>query len=91
MGFDTSNTANYGNLHNKHNVIVNLDNKGSGSHWASVTDTKKHKNTYLYQDSFGVQADNLGLKNSLIFYNNQVKQDPSQENCGYLAMKSFFN
>ncbi len=64
----------------KKGVVLNLDNKGSGTHWTAIK--KTGPNQYSYYDSYGVRPSYSVVKNSLIKYNTKVDQKPHEENCG---------
>lgn len=68
------------------NSILNLDNHGSGTHWVSIK--KLGKNSYLYDDSFGVRPPDLNTKNSLIQYDDRMEQGLYEKNCGKRAFNS---
>ena len=87
-----TNSNNYNNLssESKKKCVVNLDNKNNGTHWTSISKVNPNKNVYIYQDSFGVRPCELGLTNSLIFYNIIKKQKDNETNCGARSIRSLY-
>ena len=61
-------------------VVLNLDNKGNGTHWVGMK--KIGENIYHYFDSYGVRPSYGIVHKSLIFYNDNQKQKINETNCG---------
>ena len=74
----------YNKKHSNVRTILNLDNKGNGTHWTGIKPSKHDKDIMLYQDSFGIPPP-FKLRNKLTLYNPYVKQQVYQHNCGQKA------
>jgi hypothetical protein len=85
------NSDNYKNLIDKgiklEKTILNLDNKGDGTHWTSIKPIDKKGDILYYEDSFGVIPP-VNLKNKLVFYNPIKKQQDWEVNCGARSLNS---
>lgn len=66
-------------------TVINLDNKGDGTHWTAIKPITK--DILYYEDSFGVIPP-VDLKNKLVFYNPYKKQKDWEQNCGSRALNS---
>lgn len=61
-------------------VVLNLDNKGPGTHWTALK--KLGKGIYKYFDPTGARISNGILRNKVIFYNPIQEQKLNETNCG---------
>jgi hypothetical protein len=63
-------------------AILNLDNRGDGTHWVGIK--PESRSVYRYQDSFGTPPP-FHLAGKIIEFNPFVKQKVTEENCGKRA------
>ena len=80
---NSNNYSNYIKKHKDTRAILNLDNKGNGTHWTGIKPSND-KSILLYQDSFGVPPP-FRVNDKIIEYNPFVKQKINQSNCGMFA------
>ncbi len=66
-------------------VVLNLDEKGAGTHWVGIKEKKK--GVVRYFDSYGIRPSYGIVKNSLILYNPKQLQKFSETNCGQRVIK----
>lgn len=68
-------------------TILNLDNKGPGTHWTAIAPYSKNclEPILKYSDSFGVPPP-FKLPNTLILFNPWVVQKDNEVNCGERAL-----
>lgn len=66
-------------------TVLNLDNKGQGTHWTAIASEKRDPSVLHYSDSFGIPPP-FKLKDKLILFNPFQYQRPDEVNCGARAL-----
>jgi hypothetical protein len=66
-------------------TVLNLDNKGQGTHWTAIASEKRDPSVLHYSDSFGIPPP-FKLKDKLILFNPFQYQKPDEVNCGARAL-----